>query len=232
MKNPVRVVLVEPEYQINLGHCCRAMKNFGFTELYLVNPQCKAGEEARKYSKHALDVLLGAKTVGKLADAIKGCGTVVGTSGVLKRHKHVIRNPISVKEFAKMKHSGKIALLFGREGIGLTEKEIGACDILVHVPTHHTYPIMNLSHALAIVLYELSSLHLQDEKEMAGENEKKQAIKFFERMAMGAGLNNPKKTVSAFRRVLGRANPTKLEANCILGVFRRTLGKHISKGDV
>ena len=218
----VRIVLVEPEYEINLGHCARAIANFGFSELYLVNPQCNhLGFEAKKYSKHALEILEKAKVVKSLKGAVKGCSLVIGTSGILNRHKGTVRNPISSKEIGKAVGKGRIAILFGREGIGLREKEIDACDLLVHIPTHRTYSVMNISHALAIMLYEISALKLQDGKEFANERERKTAIKYFTELAKKAGMRNPRKTSTAFKRLLGRANPTKLEINCVLGVLRR-----------
>ncbi|MEM2963623.1 MAG: RNA methyltransferase [Candidatus Anstonellales archaeon] len=225
LKKLLRVVLVEPEHQINIGHCARAMKNFGFYELYLVRPRCEIGLEARKYAKHALDVLENARIVAKLEEAVAGCDSVVGTTGILRRHKHIIRQPISLKEFSKMKRQGKMAVLFGRESIGLKESEIELCEMMIHVPTHHIYPVMNVSHAVAIVLYELSKLRLEKRAELATYKEREQAVKFFEKMAIEGGLNNPQKTACAFRRVLGRAQPTKIENACILGVFRRVINK-------
>src|SRR2546422_737790 len=77
----VHVVLVEPKYEGNVGAVARAMKNFGVTNLRLVNP-CKIGEEARKRAMHSVSILEAAKRYRSYARAISGMDLVVGTSGV------------------------------------------------------------------------------------------------------------------------------------------------------
>ena len=157
----IRVVLCEPEYEMNVGAVARAMANFSFSELFIVAPKCNPlGFDAIKYSKHARHILEDAKVCKTLAQATAGCKYSVGTTGVIFRHfKQTLRSPISIRCFAKKLGSigeGKIALLFGNEGIGLTEAQVSACDFLVTIPTSDAYSVLNLSHAVAICLYELS----------------------------------------------------------------------------
>ncbi len=218
-----RIVLVEPEYEINLGAACRAMANFGFSELVLVNPRCDpVGFDAVMHSKHAVDVLRKARTCGSLKQAVKGCKFVVGTTGVLRRHKHTLRNPLTLPEFAKRKFAGNIALLFGREGIGLSESEIDQCDALVTIPTDRHYPVMNLSHAIAVVLYAISGIKVNTISS-AKEKEKEHLIKSFDLLVTRYSheMRNPHKVRIAFRRVLGRAVVSDVEARCMMGVLRR-----------
>ncbi|VVB99750.1 tRNA (cytidine(34)-2'-O)-methyltransferase [uncultured archaeon] len=222
-----RIVLVEPEYELNLGSVARAMKNFGFSELVLVRPKCNPlGFDAIKYSKHARDVLEMAKTVKTLAAASKGCKFTVGTSGILYRHWHeTFRTPISLRQFAeKMKgeKEGGVALVFGNEGVGLSEKDISACDFLVTIPTSKEYPILNLSHAVAVALYELSSFPLLGFTP-AGEMEKEALIKSFSLIVghYSSELRNAKKVNVAFRRMVGKSMLTDKECAAILGVLRR-----------
>ncbi|HQT45524.1 MAG TPA: RNA methyltransferase, partial [Candidatus Micrarchaeota archaeon] len=161
-----RVVLVEPEYSINLGAVCRAMSNFGFSDLAIVNPKCPIGFTAKKYAKHAKHILLSAKLAKSVKDAVSGCDFIVGTTGVLRRHKATLRDPATLSVFSKSIPKGRIAVLFGREGIGLMRNEIDMCDMLVRIETSDGYPIMNLSHAVAVFLYSVSK-HGIPEFEMA-----------------------------------------------------------------
>ncbi|MCX8197758.1 MAG: RNA methyltransferase [Candidatus Micrarchaeota archaeon] len=222
-----RIVLVEPEYEINVGSVARAMKNFGFSELFLVKPKCDhLGFDAVKFSKHARDVLEGAKVVQTLEDAFAGCKFRVGTTGVLFRHwDKTIRSPIPIKSLAsklKAEKEGRVAILFGNEGTGLSEQDISACDFLATIPTSSQYPVLNLSHAAAIVLYELSGLESQAFVP-AGEKEKEKLIETFflyvERYAHA--MRNPRKAKIAFRRMVGKSMLTDKECASILGVLRR-----------
>ncbi|MEM3702677.1 MAG: RNA methyltransferase, partial [Candidatus Micrarchaeia archaeon] len=97
----LKVVLVEPEYEQNLGYCARIMKNFDFHELLLVNPKIQIGEEARMYSKHAFDILSSAKIVSSLEEAIDDCQIVIGTTAIKSGGKEVLRVPVSPRDAAK-----------------------------------------------------------------------------------------------------------------------------------
>ena len=222
-----RVVLVEPEYEINVGSVARAMANFGFTELFIVSPRCDPnGFDAIKFSKHARGILESARICKSVKEATRGCKFLVGTTGVTFRHWHkTIRSPIALSEFAKKakaQKEGKIALLFGNEGIGLTEAQISGCDFLVTIPTADAYPVVNLSHAVAITLYELSD-YAPRAFVPAGGKEKEALIDAFGLIVdkFSLLLRNPKKVKVAFRRMVGKSMATDKEVASILGVLRR-----------
>lgn len=222
-----RIVLVEPEYELNIGSVARVMKNFGFSDLVLVRPKCNPqGFDAIKYAKHAKDILQSAKIVRTLSAAAKGCKFTVGTTGILYRHWHeTFRTPIKLEDLRKKvegQKEGRIALVFGNEGVGLSEKDVSSCDFLITVPANKLYPILNLSHAVAIVLYELSDYNLLG-FEPAGKKEKEALIKAFGLITdrFGKEMRNPKKVKVAFRRMVGKAMPTDKECASILGVLRR-----------
>jgi len=232
-----RVVLVQPEYEQNLGAVARAMKNFGFTDLRLVRPKCDPlGFDAVKFSKHARDVLEGAKCCNSLSEAAKGCKFSVGTTGVLYRHwSETFRSPLSVRQLRvslmKQKQGG-IALVFGNEGVGLSEEDISACDLIVTIPTNKDYPILNLSHAVSIVLYELSDLPALG-FEPAGGQEKERLIEAFSLLVERYSklMRNPRKVKIAFRRMVGKAMLTDKECASILGVARRAVRELSQKGE-
>ncbi len=216
-----KIVLVEPEYSINLGAVCRAMSNFGFSDLAIVNPKCPIGFTAKKYAKHAKYLLTSAKIAKSVKDAVSGCDFIVGTTGVLRRHKATLRDPATLSEFAKSVPNGRIAVLFGREGIGLMRNEIDMCDMLVRIETSDDYPIMNLSHAVAVFLYSVSK-HEIPEFEMASSGERRQLGLFFDALAISCGkeLRNPARVSVAFKRVVARSKVTKIEAASMLAVLR------------
>lgn len=235
----IRVVLCEPEYEMNVGAVARAMANFSFSELFIVAPKCNPlGFDAIKYSKHARHILEDAKVCKTLAQATAGCKYSVGTTGVIFRHfKQTLRSPISIRCFAKKLGSigeGKIALLFGNEGIGLTEAQVSACDFLVTIPTSDAYSVLNLSHAVAICLYELSDFAPRAFVP-AGAREKEALIGSFGLLVdnYAHAMRNPRKAKIAFRRIIGKAMPTDKECASVLGVLRRTarsLGERKHKG--
>jgi len=225
MKSKVRVVLVEPEYEINIGHVARVMANFGFEELYIINPKVEIGFNARMFAKHATHILQKAKQVDNLEDALVGCDFVVGTTGIISRSRNIIRNPISPAAFAeKMKKvDGKFAVLFGREGTGLSKQEIKRCDFLVTIPADENYPVLNVSHALAVVLYELSMKKNEEMIERAGGKEKEMLIRCFNSIVdyFSPKLRSPEKIKLSFKRVIGRSLISKVEANAILCALQK-----------
>lgn len=232
-----RVVLVEPEYEMNLGAVARAMKNFGFSDLRLVNPKCDPlGFDSIKFAKHAREVLEGAKVCKTLSEATRGCKFSVGTTGVLYRHwSETFRSPISIRELGKVllkQKEGNIALVFGNEGVGLSEEDISACDLIVTIPANKDYPVLNLSHAVSIVLYEMSALPVLGFVPAGGE-EKERLIETFSALVQryAALMRNPRKVKIAFRRMVGKAMLTDKECASILGVARRAVRELEDKGE-
>lgn len=222
----IRVVLVEPMYQGNVGSVARAMKNFGYTELVLVNP-CELEGQARAMSSHARDVLEGARITSTLEEAVKGADLLIGTTGVssLKTGEHIRLPLYTVKEVKeKLKgYSGTIAVLFGREDNGFSNDELKCFDMLITVPASEIYPIMNLSHAVAIVLYELSELE-------GGSNPLAEGFDLrllYEHLdelleEIDYPAHKKDKTSLMLRRIFGRAGLTPREVQTLRGIIRKS----------
>ncbi|MEM0320702.1 MAG: TrmH family RNA methyltransferase, partial [Candidatus Nezhaarchaeales archaeon] len=120
-----RVVLVEPLYEINIGLTCRVMKNFGFKDLCIVRPRTPISDVSRRYAVKASDVLDSALIVNSLKEAIEGFDLKVGTTGKLAGPRNVLRSVVPPWHLHElMKYEGKVALIFGREDIGLTNEEL------------------------------------------------------------------------------------------------------------
>ncbi len=222
----IRVVLVQPKNEGNVGAVARAMKNFGVKELVLVKP-CRLGAEARQRAMRGVDILDAARTVGDLETSLKETDLIIGTSGVdTESEKRFARISVTPRDFATRvaKMDGLVALLFGREDFGLLDEELQRCDLLVTIPASSDYPILNLSHAVTILLYELMATGaMKHGKREASGMEKEKLHEAFKSLL--AATNYPAhklaRTQVMFRRIVGRAVPSKWEFHALMGVIQR-----------
>ena len=150
------IVLVNPIYQGNVGAVARAMKNFGFTKLALVEP-CKLGNWARAMASHAQDVLEAARLT-TLDDIFNTSHLAIGTTGIAGSHSN-LRTPSPLAELGPklLDMRGVASILFGSEDQGLSNAVLGQCDMIVNIRTSPAYPIMNISHAVAIILHSIAA---------------------------------------------------------------------------
>lgn len=219
-----RVVLVAPKNEGNVGAVARVMGNFGFRDLVMVDP-CEITDEAFKRAKHAGDVLRQAVVTDSFERAVESCSLVVGTTGIVTENdKHFIRIPMTPRELAERARGseGLIGIVFGREDLGLMQDELSRCDALVHIPASGDYPVLNLSHAVAVILYELRALEGGSfSPSEATDVEKEKFFEFFGDLleAIGYPEFRKEKTEIMFRRMMGRAIPTKWEFYTIMGVI-------------
>jgi len=232
----VRVVLVEPKRDENVGAVARVMKNFGFYSLYIVGDS--VGEKAFYVAYHAEDVLQKCKFVRTLEEAIAGSHIVVGTTAKTASEKNVLRNfvePEQLREIVEGKN-GILTLVFGREDFGLLNEELRKCDFIVHIPANPAYPVLNLSHAVAVVLYELSKSSRKGRENIgsvAGSNavklasvEEKEKLlahfrEFLERVE--AREHRVERALLVLKRIFGRAGITSREVRTLHGMLRKAL---------
>lgn len=168
----IRVILVKTQFSGNIGSIARVMKNFGFSELALANPECDPfNADARRMSCQGEDVLDKALVFNSLREAIGDCEYVVATTA---RLGGLIRSPIShdlsqgVVKLFEQNIRGKVAIVFGQESSGLTTSDISLCNLVFHVPTSEVYPALNLSMAVGITLYEISCRNSQNRESETG----------------------------------------------------------------
>jgi tRNA/rRNA methyltransferase len=150
------VVLVGARNPLNIGAAARAMSNFGFSRLRVVNPYEVAFREARS-AVGAAELLAAAEECKTVAEAVADCTLVIGTTAVGHRQLH---HPLRRLEYGARlirKHlaSGNVALLFGSEKFGLSNDDLSHCHWLVRVPTRDEHGSMNLGQAVAVCLYEI-----------------------------------------------------------------------------
>ncbi len=156
---PFRVVLVQTHFPGNLGSVARAMKNLGFSELFLVSPIADPKSEmALRMAVHADDILQSARIVGTLSEALADCVAAVGTAskvdGVVRSSRRGFVREI-MPQMVDISQQGKVAIVFGSEPNGMTNEEVALCSHLIEIPTTFAYDSMNLASAVAICLYEL-----------------------------------------------------------------------------
>ncbi|OPY54999.1 MAG: putative RNA methyltransferase [Methanosaeta sp. PtaU1.Bin112] len=218
------------------------MKNFGFSEMVLVNA-CKIEDFGLAMASHAGDVLMMARRCAGLDEALDGADLVVGTTGKrLDLAQHHLRLHLRVpcltpKQLAK-KLAGKegtVALLLGREDCGLNSEELALCDMLVSIPTSSDYPVMNLSHSAAVLFYELAQIeseHADGCKVEMASGETQALLREKSVQLLRETDYPPHKvdfTLIMLRRILGRAELTQREARTLLGLIKRILWKIVSE---
>ena len=153
---PLRIVLVSPRNPLNIGAAARAMSNFGFTELRLVNPYDVAFREARSAIRSHY-ILEKAEVFESVADALADCALVVGTTAVGHRELHAPLYSLEAAGALLSEHlaHAPAALLFGSEKFGLSNADLSYCHWLLRIPTRAEHGAMNLGQAVAVCLYEL-----------------------------------------------------------------------------
>ena len=221
------IVLVEPEIAGNVGAIARAMKNFDFYNLVVINPKCDIkSSDAVCRAKNAQDVLSNAKVVASMHKL--DYDYRIATTGKLGGDYNIPRTPLTPEELSKKisKLNSKIGLFFGRESHGLTNEEITAMDFIVNIPSSKDYGVLNLSHAVSIILYELfkhktdiknrfKPLEEQDKRLLTSLiNEKLDSMEF--------ETESKRRTQKLlWKNIVGKSMLTRREGFALMGFFRR-----------
>lgn len=226
----LEVAVMSPLYQINLGYIARVMSNFGLERLYLINPRCNhLGKQALQYSKHARPLLERATICKSIAD-LGGNALVLGSTGIWRKGGSALHNVYSLEgasRFVKRNiGAGKrVVVLLGRDDLGLGKEELRECDATLFIETDKRYPILNISHALAIMLHaflkETQSGEYAFMKDFyADPKYQSRLARVFSEFIKGSSRIKDKSTVAmAFRHVLARAAPTRKEINTLAVAF-------------
>lgn len=227
---PLHVVLVSTRNPLNIGAVARAMSNFGFFDLRLVNPYRKAVEEARS-GVNADAVLQAAREFPNLASAVSDSSLVVGATGTAAR---VLTAPVyrleqGAPSLREAMESGSASLVFGSEKHGLSRGEISHCRYLVHIPTRPAHDSMNLGQAVALCLYELvrsssaaATPAKRPKRASAATLNRLHALLF--RLLKTSGYVKPRiaqSTEEKLRRLILRLDPGARDANLLLGMIRQ-----------
>jgi tRNA/rRNA methyltransferase len=151
----VRVVLVRPESAANVGASARVIRNAGGRGLDLVAPGDWRTIECWRTAWGAQDVLESARVFPDLASALEGTALAVGLTG----RRGPGPSPVDIRDAAQaissLGREEKAALVFGPETSGLSNEELARCGRRARIPSHPDQPSFNLSHAVAIAIYEV-----------------------------------------------------------------------------
>jgi tRNA/rRNA methyltransferase len=229
----LRVILVATRNSLNIGAAARAMSNFGFLRLRVVNPYEPSYREARS-AVGAAPVLASAEEYDTVADAVADCTLVVGTTAASRRElqqpiKRLEQGARAIKQ--RLRSSG-VALLFGSEKRGLSNEDLSHCHWLLQIPTREEHRSVNLGQAVAICLYELA----RDSKtpatvkkvELATAGDMERFTAMLLEVMRKSGYLKPPTTLSAeekLRRTIRHLGLSPGDVRLALGMLRQILWK-------
>jgi TrmH family RNA methyltransferase len=225
----IAVLLVETQSAGNIGSVARAMKNMGLSELILVNCQTELTVEAGHLACGADDILENSRRFGSLPDALASFGLSVGTSSRRVDWIPQVHKPHELAErLAELSTAQRIALVFGPERTGLTNEHLQHCQWLVTIPSNPEFESMNLSHAVAIVSYEiysrLAKTPLGRPFELAPLDQVEAFFGQLEASLIEIGFleqEDPKRIMATLRQVLARARLEERDVSILRGVLRQ-----------
>ncbi len=230
----LRVVLVSPRNPLNIGAAARAMSNFGFSRLRLVNPYDVAFREARS-AVGAQHLLENASEYPTVAAALSDCALVVGATSAGRRE---LRHPIRRLEYGarlirRGLKTGPVALLFGSEKYGLSNDDLSHCHWLIRIPTEDSHGSMNLGQAVALCLYELvrrpaTVLKTPDRTRRATAENLERLTGLLLDALQHSGYVQPRTAASTarkLRRMVHRLDLSARDAEVWMGFFRQIIWK-------
>jgi TrmH family RNA methyltransferase len=225
----VRIILVEPLDAGNVGAAARAMKNFGFTDLWIVGGKKERVDDVSAWwAVGALDVVEGATRVDTLEEALADCHLTVATTAVRARHVSEQLTPAEVARVAEeqLGEAHRLAVVFGREKFGLSSREVMACQRTASIPTWPEFPTMNLAQSVAVFCYELGKgLRPRRADPEPAPQRLLEVLNSHARALMHEigffGERNPDRVCAELLAVTGRAGLTMREASLLLELVRK-----------
>ena len=172
-KNNISFILNKPQLSENIGLCARAIKNFEFKKLILINPKpIFPNDKILATSVGAKDIISSSKVYDQLEQAVSDVDIVIATSARF-RNKNI--KHIKLKDLKKINFKRKIAFLFGSESSGLSNNEISYANYTLQIPSNPKFKSLNLSHSLIIIAQLVSSLNKTKTEYFKKSNKVKQA---------------------------------------------------------
>ena len=230
LKN-LRIVLVQPKGSGNIGSVARAMMNSGLKDLAIVGAGRIHSFSARAMAVHAREILQGARKFDTLREAVADCGLVVGTTcrgGLYRSHSRLPRE-VAPKIVSTIRtDSRQVALVFGPEDHGLSNRDLKYCQWLITIPTNQDYASLNVAQAVMVCLYEIFLASLKRSPREAISRAPAESIErlfdIMRRSLLKIGFldsQNPEHILLAIRRILGRAGLEEKDVHILNGLFRQ-----------
>ena len=227
MLQNIRIVLVETSHSGNIGSAARAMKTMGLSNLYLVSPK-SVDEQSITLAAGADDVVRNAHIVDTFEQAIEDCSLVIGTSARLRHLQSTLLEPRECAEKVSA-HQGQVAIVFGRERVGLTNEELLKCHYHLNIPANPEYSSLNLAMAVQLVSYEMRMAFLAKDKTESTlstiENiyPTAQEMEYFfahtEQVYQSLGFIQNQGVIQKLRRLYNRSSLEKNELNILRGML-------------
>ncbi len=232
--NAIRVILMETSHPGNIGATARAMKTMGLSQLYLVSPKAFPDKAATEMASGAQNVLEHAICVNSLDKALVGTRLIFMTSARPRELALPVLSPSdAAKTMASMPEETEIALVFGRERIGLTNEELLRGHYHVEIPTNPEYSSLNLAQAVQIVAYEVAKAAASSkpvpvpvEEELASAEQVAQYYEHLEEVLKKIDFlkpSNPKQVMLRLRRLFNRAKLETVEVNILRGILKQVM---------
>jgi tRNA/rRNA methyltransferase len=224
----IRVVLSRPSHPGNIGATARAMKTMGLARLYLVRPKSFPNADARAMAAGARDVLDSAQACKTLAEALAGTTFSVALSA---RERDLSHPPLAARaaarEIAMAARSEEVALVFGNETVGLSNRDVMQCSRIAHIPADSQYASLNLAQAVQVMTYEVRMAALDPAApspkiEYATHRELERFYAHLERSLTASGTlhpRDPRKLMDRLRRLFAKARLEKVEINILRGML-------------
>ncbi|UCH05198.1 MAG: RNA methyltransferase [Candidatus Thorarchaeota archaeon] len=228
--NNLTVVLVEPQTPGNVGFAARVLANFGVNSYRIVGNDPRHDDYAQVFSARASDILDSAQIFPDLKSALSDMHASWAATARVGRNHSVTRAAVPLPDLPDpMAVDGRVALVFGREDAGLTNEEVALCDLVFTIPVAKGYPSMNLSHAIAVTLYELFKKYApkgppeHTEAKPATREEREIVYQFFDEMVDELDIKEYRRPIAkqVFRNLLGRAYMTGREVATLTGIVRK-----------
>ncbi len=226
--NQIQIILVETSHSGNIGSTARALKTMGMNHLRLISPKQPIDEQAIALAAGAKDVLDNAQMYETFDDAIADCQLVIGTSARLRHLQNSLIEPRKCGEIAMQRaEQGKVAVVFGRERVGLTNEELLKCHYHLHFPTNPDYGSLNLAMAVQLACYEIRMawLDLQNNPQIAplADYPSAEALEYFfqhtEQLYKKLGFIRNEAVMLKLRRLYQRAELETNELNLLRGML-------------
>ena len=230
----IRVVMINTSHPGNIGAAARVMKNMGLTRLYLVQPVHFPNADATAMASGADNLLTQAVVCDSLEQALEGCHLVLGTTARERKIQHEFidgrkAGMLSVAE----SDQHEVALVFGRERIGLTNDEIGRCHKLINIPTNPEYSSLNVASAIQIVTYEVmmslralnSKIKTESVVEYASSENMERFYQHLEQTLIEIDFLRIKQSpqlMSKLRHIYNRVRLEQEEVNILRGILTKT----------
>lgn len=226
--NQIQIILVETSHSGNIGSAARAMKTMGIGNLRLVAPKQPIDEQAIALAAGAKDVLDNVQIYATFDQAIADCQLVIGTSARLRHLQNSLIEPRKCGEIAMQRaEQGKVAIVFGRERVGLTNEELLKCHYHLHFPTNPDYGSLNLAMAVQLACYEIRMawLDLQNNPQITplADYPSAEALEHFfqhtEQLYKKLGFIRNESVMLKLRRLYQRAELETNELNLLRGML-------------